>query len=135
MNVQKLMIEIFKVKIGIAPELMKEVFDIVDTPYNLRSGTKFKSHLVKTVTYGLETPSYLGPKLWNLVPDELKKVTTLNEFKNRIKGWIPGSCPCKLCKVYIQHIGYMDMFIKKGQVFKVSVTFYDCVTKLLFLVV
>ena len=25
--------------------------------------------------------SYMGPKIWNLVPKEMKQITTLNEFK------------------------------------------------------
>ena len=35
-NLPKLMTEIFKVKTGIAPELMKRVFKFADVPYNLR---------------------------------------------------------------------------------------------------
>ena len=106
-NVQKLATEIFKVTIGKAPKLMEEVFDIVDIPYNLRNQTKFKSYPVKTVKYGLETVSYLGPKVWNLVPDNLKNLTTLSDFKTQIKKWVPINCPCKLCKNYISHIGYV----------------------------
>ena len=34
------MTEIFKDKIGIAPELMKSVFDFADVTYNLRSQSK-----------------------------------------------------------------------------------------------
>ena len=106
-NIQKLATEIFKVTIGNAPKLMEEVFDIVDIPYNLRNQTKFKSYPVKTVKYGLETVSYLGPKVWNLVPDNLKNLTTLSDFKTQIKKWVPINCPCKLCKNYISHIGYV----------------------------
>ena len=29
--------------------------------------------------------SYIGPKIWDLVPKEMKQVTTLNEFKAKIK--------------------------------------------------
>ena len=39
-NLQKLMTEIFKVKTGIAPELMKGVFESADVPYNLRNQSK-----------------------------------------------------------------------------------------------
>ena len=28
--------------------------------------------------------SYMGPKTWDLVPKEMKQVTTLNEFKAKI---------------------------------------------------
>ena len=29
--------------------------------------------------------SYMGPKIWDLVPKEMKLVTTLNEFMAKIK--------------------------------------------------
>ena len=48
-NLQKLAIEIFKVRLGIAPEIMKNVFPIVENPLNLRNETKFKSRNVHTV--------------------------------------------------------------------------------------
>ena len=28
-------------------------------------------------------------------------------FKNKIKGWVPLSCPCRLCRVYIQNVGFI----------------------------
>ena len=48
-NLQKLAIEIFKVKVGIAPDIMKNVFPIIENPYDLRNETKFKSRNVNTV--------------------------------------------------------------------------------------
>ena len=31
---------------------------------------------IKTVRYGLQTISYMAPKIWDLVPKEMKQVTT-----------------------------------------------------------
>ena len=39
------MTEIFKVKTGKAPELMKGVFKLTDVPYNLRNQSKCKSSI------------------------------------------------------------------------------------------
>ena len=44
-NLQKLVTEIFKIKINLAPEIMKEVSEIVEGPYALRN--KFKLKLKK----------------------------------------------------------------------------------------
>ena len=41
-NLQKLVIEIFKVKMKLAPEIMNVVFDITERPYPLRSVLRFK---------------------------------------------------------------------------------------------
>ena len=42
----------------------------------------------------IETPSYDGPKLWNLVPNEYKTIESLEDFKAKIKTWVPENCPC-----------------------------------------
>ena len=39
-NLQKIITEIFNVKTGIAPELMKGVFEFADVPYNLGNHSK-----------------------------------------------------------------------------------------------
>ena len=40
---------------------------------------------VKTVNYGLDTISVLGPKIWSILPNELKLTTSLVEFKKEIR--------------------------------------------------
>ena len=32
--------------------------------------------------------SYIGPKLYNMVPKIVKDAKTTDEFKNKLKGWI-----------------------------------------------
>ena len=42
-NLQKLLIEIFKVKMKLAPEIMNEVLDFIECHYPLRNKLRFKS--------------------------------------------------------------------------------------------
>ena len=75
-NLQKLAIEIFKVKKGIAPAIMNNVFEFNDNPCSLRNGTAyFTSRNVRTVRYGIETASFVEPKIWNSIPLEIKEST------------------------------------------------------------
>ena len=77
-NLQKLAIEIFKVKKGIAPAIMKNIFEFNDNTYSLRNDTAcFKSRKVRTVRYGMETASFVGPRIWNSIPLEVKESTSL----------------------------------------------------------
>ena len=41
-------------------------------PHNLRSTSEFKLENLKTVHYGAESLSFLGPKIWELVPLAIK---------------------------------------------------------------
>ena len=71
----------FKVKNNI-PELTKELFAPKMRPYDLRNKNSFKKKRVYSFWHGAESVSYLGPKIWDLVPDEIKE---LNAFKFKIK--------------------------------------------------
>ena len=91
--------ELFKVKNGLSPEIMKEIFVFRegDTD-NLRSGNHLARKNIRTTQYGIESVSNLGAKLWwNLLPREIKNSSSLTVFKNKIRKWTPEKCPCKLC--------------------------------------
>ena len=85
----KLVTEIFKVKNGSSPELMNDVFEFIEKPCSLRTTSHFRSRKIRTTKYGGETPSYLDPKLWNLVPNEYKTIESFADFKAKIKTWVP----------------------------------------------
>ena len=108
-NRQKLVTEIFKVKMNIGPEIMKEVFEIVEGSQALRNEPKLKSRKIHSVRYGIETASFVGARVWNSLPSDLKQCKSLELFKSKIKNWIPENCPCKLCKTYLQRIGYVQI--------------------------
>ena len=67
-NLQKLVIEIFKVKMKLAPEIMNVVFDIIERPYPLRSVLRFKSRNICTVRYGIEPAALLAPGYGAICP-------------------------------------------------------------------
>ena len=60
-----------------------------------------------TTTYGIESIRILGPKIWDLVPNDIKLAGNLNLFKEKIKKWKVTNCPCRLCKVFIRGVGYL----------------------------
>ena len=97
----------FKVKSDIAPEIMKELFSPKISHYDLRNNNSFKSRRVNSVWHGTESVSYLGPKIWDLVPNEIKESESLNAFKFKIKRWIPEECPCRMCKIYLRQVGLL----------------------------
>ena len=107
-NLQVLVTEIFKVKNNLAPDIMKDVFELKEPPYNLRSESNhFTRRNVKTTYYGLLSIKHLAPQIWELVPQSIRKCKTLNEFKTKIKSWYPDHCLCRLCKTYIAQLGFI----------------------------
>ena len=68
----------------------------------------FKTRNVKSVRYGTETLAHLGPKIWSIIPGDIKEEEPLKLFTKKIKQWKPESCPCKLCEMYVRGLGYIN---------------------------
>ena len=67
-NLQKLAIEMFKIKNGLSPLPMQNLFTVKDYQHDLRSKRAWESHLIRTVKYGNETFSNWGPKYGKSYP-------------------------------------------------------------------
>ena len=107
-NLQKLALEIYKVKNNLSPSFMKNIFTEHKKLYNLRNNPEFKTSYVHTVFNGTETITFRGPKTWALVPSHIKNSKSVSEFKDKIKYWEPVGCECRLCKVYVQDLGFIN---------------------------
>ena len=89
-NLQVFVTEIYKVKNGIAPDIMNDIFELQNPSYNLRSScNQFTRENVKTVHYGIQSVRYLDPNVWKLVPNNIKYSNSLGKFKKLIKSWKP----------------------------------------------
>ena len=100
--------EMFKVSNGLCPEIVKGLFQFrKEIPYNLRQKSQFHIPPVRTVFNGTESIKRLGPKIWELIPDKMKKLESLWQFKRATKQWKPTSCHCRLCKQYFYRTGFL----------------------------
>ena len=106
-NLQVIATELYKVHNGLAPDIMNDIFKIRETTYNLRKEAAFSTRRVKSVQYGLETISILGPKIWDMLPKNIKDSESVEIFKLKVKLWKPEKCPCRLCKVYLPNLGFI----------------------------
>ena len=105
-NIQSLAIEMFKVLNGLGPEIMRSLFNI---DYNERNTKSFHRPNVNSKYNGHNSIRYFGPVVWDrLLPDELKSIQSLDEFKEEVKKWVPVNCPCTLCQEYIAGVGYTN---------------------------
>ena len=57
---------------------------------------------VHKVHTGIESFPYMGPKLWNSLPKDVKKSNTLESFKSKLKEPTITECPCSMCRTYIE---------------------------------
>ena len=87
---QSLAIEIVQIKHGHSPEIVSNIFTQTTQHYNFRQNRDFRIRSVKSVYHGSERISYLGPKMWEIVPAKIKEINnSLNSFKIEIPKGLP----------------------------------------------
>jgi hypothetical protein len=91
--IRNMAIQVFKCLHEISPEYVCSLLTKHHVQYNLRDGNKLTQKHFNTVTYGKRSFAYMGEKLWNCMPNEIKNSITLKEFKERLKTW-DGPCVC-----------------------------------------
>ena len=68
-NIQKMLIEVLKMKNQLAPSIMKLILNKIFNTHNLRNLQEVVTERKGTVWYGLETLSYWHAQLWSLLPE------------------------------------------------------------------
>ena len=106
-NIRALAMETYKVLHGLSSPLLNKVFIKRNFNYNLRRNNFLNRRRVNTVRYGTESVSYLVPKIWDILLNDIKNSPTLNAFKSKIKKWVPWECPCRLCRIYVSQVGFI----------------------------
>ena len=85
-NLRILVVEMYSTWYNLSSNLMLDIFKVKYSDYNN----------IKTVNYGSETISFLGPEIWEQLPDDIKTSESLKIFKKNIDQRIPASCQCRL---------------------------------------
>ena len=108
-NMQKLLTEMFKAKNKAGPSLLADIFP--DSNYNgptLRKPKDFMKQNIETQKYGERSLNFFGTTLWKQLPEKIRTLNTLEEFKREIKNWKPKKCFWYLCKNFIQDLGIAE---------------------------
>jgi hypothetical protein len=110
-NIQNLLIEMHKVKYNQGPALLNDIFKSANYEGpTLRRNKDFSRPNIKTQKYGEKSLENMGSIMWNLLPNNIKEIESLEEFKLRIKTWKPEKCPCYLCKYYfLEGVGLIEI--------------------------
>ena len=103
---QTLMIEIY-MKNNLNSPIMDFMFERRNNMYNLRDFQEFATKRKRTVKMGLETLNYRSPQLWAILPENVRQINSLVQFKDSVRTWVCIDCPCRLCKLYLPNIGFL----------------------------
>ena len=98
MRLRTIAVETFKIINKDNPVFLQDLVSIKNTLYNFRNTNTADMPRVQTTRYGLKSFRYSAPKIWNSLPDDLRKQTNLEQFKTLINTWTGPSCSCVICK-------------------------------------
>ena len=94
---------------GISPNIMNEIFRFSENYVcSLKSGIQLEKPSINTVQFGSESTVYLGIKIWELTPENIKSSESVDVFKSKIKKWVPEICPCRLRKTYVSQVAFVN---------------------------
>ena len=110
-NIHKVATLMYMVKNNLSPPFIQDIFEYKGHGRITRMGDKFARPNVNKVYKGENSLRNFGPIVWNtILPQNLKECSSLLEFKNSIKSWIPNNCPCRLCKINVKGVGFLKVF-------------------------
>ena len=100
----------YKVLNGLFPDIMQDISKTKSNYFNTRNWQVLSSRITKK---DMDYRPYLTwlQKFGTLYPKKTKQVTTLNEFKAKIKNCKLENCPCRLCRIYFPQIGFITCLL------------------------
>ena len=79
---------IYKIRNGKSPNYLKELVNEQNAIYDMRDRNKLFLPPFNTIKFGKNSFRYLGAKLWNSIPVEIKQKSSLNTFKSAVHKWL-----------------------------------------------
>ena len=102
------MTELYKYLYGLSAAIMKEVFTKRLLQYNPRNCRLTLLPNPKTKKYGTNTVAYEASQLWRLLLTRYKNLPSLDLFKSEIKNWHCSDCPCNICRIFVDGVGFIN---------------------------
>ena len=75
---------------------MDFMFERRNNTNDLRSFQEFATKRKKTLKMGLENVNYRSPQLWSILPENVRQINSLVQFKESVRKKDCIGCPCRL---------------------------------------
>ena len=85
-NIESVAVKMFHLGWNLSPTIMNDIFSHKDNSlHNLREISESSRPLVKSIYDGSERASFLGLKIWNMLPNDCKALGNFSTFKNKVE--------------------------------------------------
>ena len=89
--------ETYKTIHGLNAAYMKDIFEDRPSKYPSRNEHDLFIPKFNQITYGYKSYRVQGPKIWNLLPKEIKGIQSYNIFKSKLRNIDMPFCSCQTC--------------------------------------
>ena len=96
-----MVIEMFKIVNEFALSYLSTIFEMSQSPCDMRDKSRLVQPKVNSTSYGLTSFKYYGPHIRNLLPMHIKSDMSLPEFKELLTTWSGPTCKCSLCTILL----------------------------------
>ena len=86
-RIKNIAIKTFKNVKGLYPKYRRSLFSFSTMPYCTRGGSKLVQPKVNPISFGINSFTYQGSKIWNNLPQGVKDTTCLIAWKDLIVQW------------------------------------------------
>ena len=97
-RIKEMACEVFKIVNNIAPSFIQNLITLKCSQYSMRKENTAVVPKANTSKYGLKSFVHDGPRVWNSLPNEMRKTFNYGEFRRLIRNWDGPSCNCSICR-------------------------------------
>ena len=90
--------ETYKCINNLTPEYISNLVQLKTSSYSFRYENTVKVPTVRSVTYGQCSLRFDSARVWNSLPNDIRKVTEFAEFRRQIRTWTGPSCRSAICR-------------------------------------
>ena len=97
-RIKEMACEVFKIENNIAPRFIQNLIMLKCSQYSMRKDNTAGVPKANTSKYGLKSFVHDRPRIWNSLPNEMRKTVNYGEFRRLIRNWDGPSCNCSICR-------------------------------------
>ena len=86
--IKNMAIQVYKIKKGKAPGYLGDLFRAQSSNYEMRDNQRMILPGFNTISYGKNSFSYMGAKIWNNIPIATRNSVSLSTFKSALTKWL-----------------------------------------------
>ena len=98
-RMKNIAIETYTCLNSISPEYIRDLVKYESSTYNFRYENMAELPTVRTTKYGKNSFRFESARVWNSLPNEMRKTENFKEFKRLARTWTGPGCKCSMCLV------------------------------------